>query len=180
MILNTGVMKCFPLKPNFLHKRGMRYLFLNIDGVLHPKEGPYNLQLTRNVTNIVTQFDLRVVISSDWRVGASMDSIVESLGALGEHVVSMTPIFYPNDIKSYRWLAGASTLRGPRQLEIEEWLFQHTPGDSDWIALDCNPGHFIDGCRHVYFTDGQKGLNNEEVVAFETWCRKRLLKHVAA
>lgn len=173
-------MKSFPLQPNYKHARGMRYLFLNIDGVLHPVEGPYNMRLKANVLDAVKRFNFQVVITSDWRESVALEAMKANMGELGQRVVGMTPIFSAPDIKSYRWFSGASTLTGPRQLEIEEWLFQHTPGDSGWVALDSHRGNFVEGCESVYFTNPRRGLDNQELVAFRAWCTHRFTRLATA
>lgn len=112
-------------------------LFLDVDGVLHPlfpwKDRPASevvqLSYLPRLVGVLCQYpDVRLVISSTWRVSRTFDQLRALFPlTLQQRLIGVTPIL---DEARYP---------GGREIEAMAWLDAHAPGE-EWIALDdCVP-----------------------------------------
>lgn len=153
----------------------MKILFLDFDGVLnneshlrrvrnHDPVGPtaFHREFDPNNIGILNQLcvqvpDLRIVISSSWRTGKSVEwlqNLLESSGFLfADRIVGATPDYHMNK---------------PRGLEIEEWLLNHIVKSSmritGFVILDddSDMAHLM---SHLVKTSFRKGLTKEHIPA---------------
>lgn len=112
-------------------------LFLDIDGVLHPliprKDRPASeaaqLSYLPRLAGVLFEHpDIRIVISSTWRVTRTLDQLRTLFPLPLQHrLIGVTPVL------------DEARFPGGRELEALEWLDVHAPGE-EWIALDdCAP-----------------------------------------
>jgi hypothetical protein len=149
----------------------MKILFLDIDGVLNSHQSAiyYNrighdnggnpdhfcpIALS-NLHSILEEFpDLKLVISSTWRLGETLESMQQKLFALGsippQRVISMTPV-----------------LRDPRVargVEIEAWLKVYGNSVSRYVIVD-DDGDMAKVKDALIQTDEWHGLMRRDAVA---------------
>lgn len=138
------------------------YLMLDFDGVLHAEgcaPGDHFCRLHLLEDTLRRWPELRVVVSSMWRLDATLEGLRAHFAVdIAPRVVGMTPdLFDPT----------ASSGQGLRQRECEAWIAAHDPG-APWIALDDRPQAFDEACERLvavpFCTDGGAGL---EVVHLE-------------
>ena len=121
----------------------MKILFLDIDGCLNSHQSAayfHRLGVNpnkhfcpialSNLLSILEEFpDLRLVISSTWRLGETLESMQQKLGSLGvpaERIISLTPRHPRNH-------DGVSVPRGE---EIAAWLKMYGKDVSHYVILD--------------------------------------------
>jgi len=102
-----------------------------------------------NVQELVrTVPDLKIVVSSTWRLGETVETLKKILAPaklVSDAVIDVTPAF--------RWRAGGETTRGH---EIQDWLDRHPEVtnyviiDDDSDMLDSQKDHFV----HTSFLHG--------------------------
>jgi len=126
----------------------MFYLFLDIDGVLHPDNSPPQKTLcyAGNLAGVLRDVDplgrIRIVISSTWRVKFSIEQLKAMLPSeISERLVGVTPDHIERP--------------GPyvRQREIEEWLACNAPGER-WMAVDDWSMIFDKACPNLFLVPG--------------------------
>lgn len=136
-------------------------LFLDFDGVLHPRpiigrSGEADLfcsqHLLEDVLRKVPQVE--VVISSSWREQHPLDEIREHFAEdLRDRIVGMTP--RPGeDIE----LAPSKLADYPRHTQCVAWLVRHRPPGTRWLAIDDDAEHFSPRCAQLLLVDGSVGL----------------------
>ena len=131
------------------------YLFLDFDGVLHADfaGNEYFCHVPKLVDALAEFPDVRIVISSTWRLNRSVDELRGLLGpALGSRVVGVTPELKGNEYAIYR-----------RQNEIEAWLEANAKPWDDWIALDDMSSDFTPFCQHLISTHGEVGIYDADI-----------------
>lgn len=122
-----------------------RVLFVDFDGVLHP-EGKDDLRHAWLLGGLVARADIRVVLSTNWRLSNSLGTLRGMLPGweLGRQVIGMTPEL--------------PVAAGCRQREIEAWLTENPTerfavlDDNAWLFEDpeweplvlCNPATGLD------------------------------------
>lgn len=142
-----------------------RYLMLDIDGVLHPNKHPLDLRFADQLIHIVTEFDLKLVISSDWRKNARFPFLAQKLGPLGNYCVGMTPDFGAKESGPSDQISS----RGLRQSECEYWLSESAMRPLVRVALDDMRSHYLPTCDWVFVCDPEVGLSPEVAGVFRTW-----------
>jgi hypothetical protein len=134
-------------------------LFLDIDGVLHPRPIPGRpgqtdlfsaLHLLEDVLRQVP--DVEVVISSSWREHYPLDEMREFFSEdLRERIVGVTPrpplAAGPGELSDY-----------PRHAECAEWMAQRGPAGMTWLAIDDAREEFAPNCGQLLLVDGSVGL----------------------
>lgn len=112
-------------------------LFLDFDGVVHPLfprtdrtyEENQHFEGCSRLANVLDRVapKVKIVISSTWRAGYTIDQIRAFLGPLGGRVIGMSPILNLRE-------------DGARELEAQLWLDEYTRNHSRpmirWFALD--------------------------------------------
>jgi hypothetical protein len=134
-------------------------LFLDIDGVLHPRPIPGRpgqtdlfsaLHLLEDVLRQVP--DVEVVISSSWREHYPLDEMREIFSAdLRERIVGVTPLpplaGGPAELSDYA-----------RDAECAAWMAQRRPAGTPWLAIDDACEEFVPDCGQLLLVDGSMGL----------------------
>jgi hypothetical protein len=117
-------------------------IFLDFDGVINSDEFPvgneipqvwFDSRLVTKVNDIIRQTGARLVISSDWRRGRSiqqLQDLLESYDCIGE-IIGCTP-----EAEQFVdvWIP-ITALETERCFEIAEWLNNH-PEVTHWVAID--------------------------------------------
>jgi hypothetical protein len=147
-----------------------RYLMLDIDGVLHPARHPYDLRFAENLLPIILEFELKVVITSDWRKNAHFPTLTQKLGRLGNYCVGMTPDFSAKDAGSMDQIS----LVGLRQSECEYWLSRSAMRPLARVALDDVRTHYLPTCDWVFVCNPDVGLAAEAAGVFKTWVSNQI------
>lgn len=133
------------------------FLFLDIDGVLHPVGVDYSFSsrffshLPR-LEELLREFEsVDVVISSDWRRAESVELLRRYFSADIQHrIIGATPQIDPNLVVRYR-----------RQLEIQTWLDGNGRSDAEWVALDDWPSNFEAGFTRLVLTDPTRAFDQD-------------------
>jgi hypothetical protein len=139
---------------------GRMVLFLDFDGVLHPKgcePSKYFSCLAALESFLMKPKSalVRIVISSTWRDAYSLDELRNRFEVrIRPRVIGMTPAL--EDESEY-----------PRYDEIRAWL-KSQPNQANWIALDDDPAGFPDHIHgRVIFTNPLEGLKGQDLVRLE-------------
>lgn len=129
----------------------MRYIFLDIDGVLSPGLSGTFIRAELLEAFLAPYPDVRIVFSSNWRKRFSAAELAANLPpGLRSRVVGVTPVF-PEDIRRVRYL------------EIRQWLDQYAPY-ARWVALDDEPNLFPPFCDQLVVCKSSHGLKPEQLV----------------
>jgi hypothetical protein len=137
-------------------------LFIDIDGVLHPRPiigrtGEHelfaSLHLLEDVLRQVPHVE--VVISSSWRERHPFDEMREYFAEdLRDRIVDVTPLPPLADVPPH-------LSDHQRHAECLAWLTRHRPAGTRWVALDDNAEEFAPGCENLLLVDGTQGLTPE-------------------
>lgn len=154
-------------------------LFLDIDGVLHPKpvigrSGETDLFCSLDLLEDVLRQapHVQVVISSSWREHHALDEMREYFSpALRHRIIDVTPVAPLTTMPEH--LAGL-----PRHAECLAWLAQHRPAGTPWLALDDTPEQFAPNCAQLLLISGHLGLTAES--ACELLARLQAARNEAA
>jgi len=127
------------------------FLFLDFDGVCHhffprsdrsDEQNQHFAYLPRIEVVLREHPHVRVVISSDWRIGRTLEQLREFFCEdVRERVIGTTE---PVDVE-----IGP----GSRQRQIQAWLKAHAAAGALWIALDDHDDHFEAGAPLVLCAD---------------------------
>lgn len=136
-------------------------LFLDFDGVLHPRpifgrpgetDLFCSLHLLEDVLRQVPQVE--VVISSSWREDHPLDEIRQYFSEdLRDRIVGMTPM-PGEDIE----LAPLDLVDFPRHTQCVAWLVRRRSAGTRWLAVDDDAEHFAPRCAQLLLVDGSVGL----------------------
>jgi hypothetical protein len=138
----------------------MQVLFLDFDGVLHPKgaggaaEHFSRRPLLEELLLDAACADWRVVITSTWREAYSLARLRQFFCApLHARIIDRTPVLEDLDVEHLRYR------------EIRAWLNKQ-PQVKRWCALDDDREGFPDSqAGRVVFTDPDHGLSAANVAA---------------
>lgn len=107
--------------------RGLRVVFLDVDGVLNSVRDYYSIDLATDshfvlLKELVDRTGAKIVLSSSWRMGLSIrDGLVQRLAEYGLEIYDTTPVLYFEGRK-----------RGD---EIRAWLNEHEEV-TNFVILD--------------------------------------------
>ncbi|WP_172840258.1 HAD domain-containing protein [Solemya pervernicosa gill symbiont] len=141
----------------------MILLFLDFDGVTHPRTGSQAFLPTcmTALRNAISNYDIHIVVSSTWRETNRMHELVDYLLPLQKPAVGITPVI--ND----RFLSAV------RHHEIIKYLIDTEQQSRRWYTIDDCPGFFPSPSESVYFTNPRTSFNEDDMPNF-----KKLLKSV--
>lgn len=108
--------------------------------------------------------DIRIVITSTWRLHFTLDSLKEFLPKpLADRVIGVTPQLFTIS-------GNGVTLRSR---EISRYLQINCPADQQWIALDDTDYLFFGygDNPHLFLIDGKRGFTDTDAVVLEQWLR---------
>jgi hypothetical protein len=136
-------------------------LFLDVDGVLHASsaegERTFSPECMRALKLILDSVsDLRIVLSSSWRLEAASRQLVENqLADLG-----FPGVVLPGE------KGQTPELRAPRVSEILRWLAENEEpmGVCAWVAIDDVPLLGL-GDEHFLLINASTGLTQDDAVA---------------
>lgn len=139
-------------------------LFLDFDGVLHPEpchDAPLFSQMALLERALAELPHWRVVVSSSWRHGRTLDDLRALFPlTLQPRVIGLTPLFkdIADDVPQ-------ALKRFPREAECLRWLRDHAAPGTPWLALDDCPWMFRPLCPNLVETDCRTGLQPNEAQA---------------
>jgi len=131
------------------------HLFLDFDGVLHPKGSGQQhftrLPLLEEFLRKPEHFPVKLVISSTWRHAYGLSKLRTFFSPdIAARIVGVTPSLdaYAGDFE--------------RSEEIEAWLSSRNAGP--WVALDDEAEHFAPSLRRrLVLCNGSLGLQEEDL-----------------
>ena len=136
----------------------MVYLFLDMDGVLHPVSSSLALRWSggHRVAELLKRNpSVQIVVTSNYRWHLDLDDLRALFpAAIRDRVVGATPVVLLGD--------GQNKLPG-RHREVLAWLSANATEAVRWLAVDDDPGHYAAQCEELYLTDGQTGLTDEDL-----------------
>lgn len=157
----------------------MKYLFLDIDGVLNT--GMYQDVLIdsgqqiadddgalfdpiaiENLRNIIELTSAKIVLTSTWRMdGIEAMRDMWKRRRMPGYVYGITPHsitrFADVDTKN-EWSKHAI---GSRGMEVNEWLVRNTKGSNAYAILDDENDFLLYQAKHIVLTDSHNGLTKE-------------------
>lgn len=133
-------------------------IFLDFDGVINNSlrwnlvpvpDHPFDKPLVSNINSVIQNTGAKIVVSSDWRIGVSMNDIKDLLkhaGFIGKIVGATPNTFVGHDVSSQK----------QRVIQINSWLSNFKV--NRWIAIDdmdlpLNPNNFVKTNPIFGFTD---------------------------
>lgn len=128
----------------------MIYIFLDFDGVTHPTSANGNYFRKENLEplfNSIKDLDVKLVITSTWRLDKPLEWLKQSLGEIGESVIGVTPEI------------NEPFARHIRQREVELYLSNNCLSDEDWIAID-DTAAFYHPDVSIVLIDGSIGFTD--------------------
>lgn len=136
-------------------------LFLDIDGVLHPKPVPgrsgetdmfVSLHLLEGVLRQVPHVE--IVISSSWREHHPLHELREFFAEdVRDRIIDVTPLV-PLGVS-------ADLADHGRHAECLAWLYRRRPAGTPWVAVDDSASDFAPGCANLLLIDGATGLTEQ-------------------
>ena len=148
------------------HFHGVNFMicFLDFDGVLHPSDALPSDVFTRvfRFERLLRDYpEVRIVISSDWRLGATLDELRENFSMdMRTRIIGMTPFIADHDVTV-----------GHRQLEIESWLVMNNQQNAPWIALDDIEQNFLPGAPLILC---ETPFGEAQEIALLRWIKSQL------
>lgn len=137
----------------------IQLLFLDFDGVLHPRFIGGELFTARELfEDVLRQVPhVEVVISSSWRERHALEALkVHFSPDLRPRIVGVTPLpgidrdLVPVDLHDFH-----------RHAECAAWLARWRPSGARWLAVDDESEEFAPGCANLFVVDGDVGLEEE-------------------
>jgi hypothetical protein len=141
-----------------MQKQGMAKttLFLDFDGVLHPRFCPDEEHFCRRqlFESVMRRHPaVRIVISSSWRRVYGIDYLRSRFSRdIAERVVGTTQLWVPDEPTN-------------RHQEILAWLGKQRLEGSPWVALDDSAQEFPKRCVNLLLCDSRHGLTDERAEA---------------
>jgi hypothetical protein len=132
-------------------------LFLDFDGVLHPDpcfDAERMFEKVPRLTSVLDEFpEIRLVLSTSWRIENSLAQMCELLGtSLSARVIGATPHFAsfhtPSVLRPY-----------PRHAECLQWMITNGDTKREWIAIDDRASMFAPDCDRLIQCDSSQGLD---------------------
>ncbi len=135
---------------------GMRTLFLDFDGVLHPEfcHESKHFSCLYHFEQVLRRVPVcEVVITSTWRLQFPVNDLRAHFSRdVAHRVVGVTPRFcelenIPNSLQSFE-----------REAECEAWLRNNDRAMFPWLAVDDRPWLYRPFNQSLFLVDGKTGL----------------------
>lgn len=152
----------------------MKYLFLDIDGVLNT--GRYSNYLVdnglcetdadgylfdpeavKNLQYIIEETDAKIIITSTWRLDGDMQALWRNRNLAGE-VVGITPEFDRRAFRSTKFISIEFSIRG---IEVDKWLQDNATTPYKYAILDDEDDYLETQSDHLVLTDPMTGITKE-------------------
>ena len=145
----------------------MRYIFLDIDGVIAVPQSDPNMMWTLShacqskLGRIIEDTSAKLVISSTWR----HETIHETIEALRDNGFIHTDHIIGVTIKTYDYVDRHRDVRIsiPRGLEIKHWLDSHANPPYRYVILDDQTDMLYHQKDNFIHTDSSLGLTDHDV-----------------
>jgi hypothetical protein len=150
----------------------MKYLFLDIDGVLNT--GQYSNYLVenglcetdadgylfdpeavQNLEYIIEATDAKIIITSTWRLDGDMQALWHNRNLAGE-VVGVTPT-----VQKEKAIGKIKIWYGHRGMEIEEWFRSNAIVPYKYAILDDEDDYLPHQSAHLILTDPMTGITED-------------------
>jgi hypothetical protein len=135
------------------------YLFLDIDGVLHPATttSAADWRHLPALEAVLQQHPhTEVIISSTWRQTLSLNKLRSRFSlTLRTRIIDCTPVLV--DFQAYH-----------REQEIRSWLASHANPDRPWVAIDDNAEWFSPELPELLLCNGETGLRPHDLLRLST------------
>mgnify|MGYP001612018548 CR=1 FL=1 len=129
-------------------------IYCDIDGVLHPWPCPsaqmFDISCFMRLVSAIAPYDAGIVVTSTWRIEWSLNQIRKRIGPLGDYVVGVTPEIDDPFIKHGRY---HEVLRHREQYALSE---------SDWVAIDDEPGRYPNDLENLILTNPRVGFSEDD------------------
>ena len=136
----------------------MVYIFLDMDGVLHPVSSPpaQRWSAGHRLSVLLMRYpSVHIVVTSSYRWHLDLEGLRAVFPApIRARVVGATPMLSP--------AVGQCELPD-RHREVLAWLHGQATGATPWLAIDDDPRHYAAHCEQLYLTDGLIGLSDQDV-----------------
>ena len=150
----------------------MKYLFLDIDGVLNTgkyqdilmesgqhlfdEDGAlFDPEAIQNLEGIIEETDAKIVITSTWRLDGDMQALWKNRDLAGE-VVGVTPT-----VLKGKAIGKLKVHYGHRGMEVEEWLQSDAIEPYNYAILDDEDDFLPHQANHLVLTNPYDGLTRE-------------------
>ena len=150
----------------------MKYLFLDIDGVLNTGQYSnclvdnglcetdadgylFDPKAVENLEYIIEETDAKIIITSTWRFDGDMQALWRNRNLAGE-VIGVTPTF--NHRSFGRIVLSPFGWRG---MEVEEWLRDNAITPCKYAILDDEDDYLQSQSDHLVLTDPMTGITKE-------------------
>jgi hypothetical protein len=145
-------------------------IFLDVDGVMHPVATGSDFCCSATFIETIGNYDTSIIVTSDWRLGYSLEEVQALFKKYHIHVTDVTP-----DLRSLK-------PKNIREAEIELWRALNDPY-SPFIVLDDNPKLFSSAYRkkHVFMTNSQIGFsdnNQQKMMAILETQSNKIEEHI--
>ena len=135
-----------------------KYLFLDIDGVLHPSlcNDKDRFSKVNLLSQALTSPLCQIIISSSWRFQFTLDQLKK-----------MLPVSISNLVVDFT----GEALNGQyaRYNEIKHWLESKQKPFADWMAIDDSINEFPPDCPNLIATKSSQGITKEQIIKLKQW-----------
>ena len=153
----------------------MKYLFLDLDGVLNT--GQYSNYLVenglcetdadgylfdpeavKNLQYIIEETDAKIIITSTWRLDGDMQALWYNRNLAGE-VIGVTPTFNRRAFRIPKLITSIEfAIRG---MEVEEWINNNATIPYKYAILDDEDDYLEIQSDHLVLTDPMTGITKD-------------------
>lgn len=129
-------------------------LYCDLDGVLHRwpcrAEEMFDVACIARLEEVIRPHDVGIVVTSSWRLEWPVARIRKRTGILGNRVLGVTP-----EIED-------PFVRHGRCREVLQHRVQHALADSNWIAIDDEPGRYPEDLGNLILTNPRTGFTAQD------------------
>ena len=152
----------------------MKYLFLDIDGVLNTGRHSnylvdnglsetdadgylFDPKAVENLEYIIEETDAKIIITSTWRLDGDMQALWRNRDLAGE-VIGVTPKFDRRVFRSTKFISIEFAIRG---MEVEEWINNNATIPYKYAILDDEDDYLPSQSDYLVLTDPMTGITKE-------------------
>lgn len=107
------------------------------DGPVEVRFDDFDVKAIKVLNSILEETGAEIVVSSDWRVSATLEEIGEYYESQGiiKKPIGYTPTSLPGNLEYFHNHFSSTELGQTRSYEILDWLSNH-PEVTHWVAID--------------------------------------------